>query len=137
VTAATPCQVLVVEDHPQVRDLISAVLSANGFTVSAVADMAEATTILCADHTFDLVLTDVRLPEGRNGIELADWIAATVPTVTVMLMSALSDASLARYHFVQKPFTEAELLQAIAAALAQGEAAPASRPPPHGAGSTA
>jgi DNA-binding NtrC family response regulator len=98
--------------------MISAVLGANGFDVAAVAGIDDAMTALSDRGAFDLVLSDVRLASGRNGIELADWMREHASDVAVVLMSALSDASLASYRFLQKPFTESELMDTLGCALA-------------------
>lgn len=114
------CRILLVEDHDQVRGMITAVLGANGFRVAAVAGIEEAMSTLGNGEGFDIVLSDVRLAGRRTGIELADWIRENVDGVSVVLMSALSDASLTSYRFLQKPFTESELLTALAAARGPG-----------------
>jgi DNA-binding NtrC family response regulator len=110
-------RILLVEDQEQVRGMISAVLGANGFDVAAVAGIDDAMTALSDRGAFDLVLSDVRLASGRNGIELADWMREHASDVAVVLMSALSDASLASYRFLQKPFTESELMDTLGCAL--------------------
>ncbi len=116
VTARRRC-VLLVEDQPMVREMITSVLEANDFAVTPVASMDEAVGQLCAGpHAIDTVLSDVRLGDGRNGIELADWVREHRSDLPVVLMSALTDATYAAYHFLQKPFTERELLEALAGA---------------------
>lgn len=118
--------VLLVEDQALVREMITSVLEANSFRVTPVASMKEAIDELSSvSLAIDTVLSDVRLGDGRNGIELADWIRERYAQMPVILMSALTDASYATYHFLQKPFTERELLAIIAAATTQ-----ASRPDP-------
>ncbi len=110
--------ILLVEDHAQVRGMIAATLKANGFQVTAVPGMQEAVDAVRAHRgELDVVLSDVRLAGGRNGIELADWITEHADGIVVVLMSALGDASLASYRFLQKPFTESELLGALRDAL--------------------
>ncbi|MEM9383776.1 MAG: response regulator [Pseudomonadota bacterium] len=113
------CSVLLVEDQALVREMITSVLEANNFQVTPVASMNEAIGQLSAvTPSIDTVLSDVRLGDGRNGIELADWVRERYAQMPVILMSALTDASYATYHFLQKPFTERELLEVIAAATA-------------------
>jgi DNA-binding response OmpR family regulator len=112
-------RILLVEDESLVRGMIGALLEANGFTVEPVRGVDEAMAALAKpDHGFDLVLTDVRLTGPRTGIELADWICEHVRGVRVVLMSALSEGSLSGHQFVQKPFTERELLASLEAAAA-------------------
>ncbi|MEO0420793.1 MAG: response regulator [Pseudomonadota bacterium] len=118
--------VLLVEDQALVREMITSVLEANDFRVTPVACMNEAIDAFsAASLEIDTVLSDVRLGDGRNGIELADWVRERHADMPVILMSALTDASYATYHFLQKPFTERELLTVIADATAQ-----ASKPNP-------
>ncbi|MEO0972594.1 MAG: response regulator [Pseudomonadota bacterium] len=111
--------VLLVEDEPVVREIICSVLEANEFAVTPVGDLDTALAHLgdAADR-FDWVLSDVRLGGGGNGIELADWICEHQPHITVVLMSALSEATHSSHHFLPKPFTEQELVEALTAARA-------------------
>src|SRR4028118_1705220 len=66
-------KILVVEDEPMVRKLVSSQLESLGYEVTAVASGAEALKQLALDDSFnfDLLFTDAVMPEGVSGIELA------------------------------------------------------------------
>jgi len=64
--------VLVVDDEPTVRMLIAEVLSENAYHILEAADGASALRILDSNQRIDLMVTDVGLPGGMNGRQLAD-----------------------------------------------------------------
>jgi len=114
--------VLVVEDHPAVRALTARMLRRNGYHVVEADDPAGALA-LAADRRFDLLLTDVVMPE-ISGRAVAEHICLTNPTQSVLYMSGYSDGVLGPSRtlesgvaLVQKPFTELALLKAVSDAL--------------------
>jgi PAS domain S-box-containing protein len=114
--AARPGErVLVVEDRALLRDLVRDALTASGYEVTAAAGGDEALALNATGHHFDLLLTDVVMPE-MSGPELARALRATQPELHVLYMSGYTDdvldpAELAEpaVGFVRKPFTLAEL----------------------------
>ncbi|RZO63017.1 MAG: response regulator [Sandaracinaceae bacterium] len=113
-------RVLLVEDDRSVRVVISRVLEAHGWSVSAVATLREGLAALATDG-FDLVMTDLELPDG-DGLQMAERAGArSVPVVVVS--GHRSDGSLQRlsvhrgYRVVRKPFHRRELLAAAHDAL--------------------
>ncbi len=64
-------KILVVEDEPAVRQLVSSQLESLGHEVTAVASGPEALHLLSLDDSFDLLFTDVVMPGGVSGVELA------------------------------------------------------------------
>ena len=114
--------VLVVEDHHAVRALTVRLLRRNGYDV-VEADGPEDALRLAADRTFDLLLTDVIMPD-MSGRALAERISLLNPTQPVLYMSGYSDGVLGPSRtldpgvsLVQKPFTEFALLEAVDNAL--------------------
>src|ERR1041385_2184378 len=119
--------VLLVEDHGAVRAAGSAVLELQGYRVCAAGNAAEALEI-ARDRQPELALlvVDVVLP-GRDGhatVELVRELRAGLP---ILYMSGYPrDARLpelrpgTRSSFIQKPFSAAELAEAIAELLAEG-----------------
>ncbi|WP_341678662.1 PAS-domain containing protein [Niveibacterium sp. SC-1] len=111
--------VLLVEDDEAVRAAIAGLLSAEGHTVRAVAS-AEAALEVVAQAEPDLVLSDVDLGSGRNGLALMQELAEAHPALPLILMSGLpfeiltdrlglpEDAVVLR-----KPFTPHALREAI------------------------
>ena len=64
-------RILVVDDDPHVRDLLTGILADEGLSVTAVADGTEATTLLDT-RKFSLVIMDVRLGMGQDGREVIE-----------------------------------------------------------------
>ncbi|SFM61290.1 two component transcriptional regulator, LuxR family [Pseudonocardia ammonioxydans] len=76
--------VLLVDDHPVVREGLRSVLAAAGVVVAGEAGDAEAAVRLAREHRPDVVLMDLRLP-GRSGLEAtADIVAAGAARVLVL-----------------------------------------------------
>jgi CheY-like chemotaxis protein len=98
--------VLLVEDEPAVRALVRTVLTQYGYTVLTAETGARAIELWTA-HTaeIDLLLTDVVLPGGLDGVELAVLLRHDRPELGILLTSGYSDdtKSLTRYGFLAKP----------------------------------
>ncbi|MFY7922483.1 MAG: ATP-binding protein [Gemmatimonas sp.] len=80
----SPRRILVVEDHDDGREFLRRILQGDGHDVVAVASCAEARAALASSETapFDLMLTDVGLPDG-NGWELVKQAKADAPAIRV------------------------------------------------------
>jgi PAS domain S-box-containing protein len=116
-------RVLVVEDEAAVRELTTMMLRRLGYAVVAAED-GEAALRALERNGVDLVLTDVDLPGGINGIELARRAQQRFPSLAVLLMSGHPDKALAqarggddRYELIAKPFESAELARMVRTAL--------------------
>jgi signal transduction histidine kinase len=110
--------VLVVEDEPAVRQITARILRRNGYLVLEAASGAEALT-LAADHHFDMLLTDLVMPQV-SGPELAQRIQQMHPGIPMLFMSGYSQDVLgprgaldADAPLIQKPFAAPELLKTI------------------------
>jgi PAS domain S-box-containing protein len=117
-TAHNAERVLVVEDRQVVRELTRDVLESAGFAVVAVAGGREALDEAASDEPFDLLLTDVVMPE-MSGPELAMKLRARRPELPVLYMSGYTDDVLSAHElaqdataFLRKPFGNAELIAA-------------------------
>ncbi len=113
--AVTFRSVLVVDDEPSMRHLLSVILTDHGREARAVATAADALRELEL-REYDLVLTDVRMP-GMDGLTLLREIQRREPELTVIVMSAYGshDAALeamkaGAYDFLSKPFKPDEVL---------------------------
>jgi two-component system response regulator GlrR len=118
----TSDHVLLIDDDPDLLQLLSMRLSAAGYRVSAVAS-AEAALAQLAVERPQLVLSDVQLP-GRDGLALFDEIRTRHPSLPVILLTAhgtIPDAveATARgvFSYLTKPFDGKALLDKIAQAL--------------------
>ncbi len=116
-------RVLLVDDDADVRDATFEFLKERGARVQAVASSADAAATL-ETQAFDLVLSDVSLGPGGDGLQLMRDVHRLYPDTAVVLISGLPSDLLARRYAVppntrilRKPFLTAELIQAIARAL--------------------
>jgi CheY-like chemotaxis protein len=82
-----PVVVLLVEDEPLVRILLSELLTENGFRVVEAANAQEALTIFGAELDVRVMLTDVDMPPGLNGYELARHVHERWPGVGILVTS--------------------------------------------------
>lgn len=123
-------RVLIAEDEEPVRELLRRALATDGHEVEAAPDGAAALERLSA-KPFDLLLTDIRMPI-MDGIALALAAARDYPHLAIVLMTGYAgereraqglDALV--HDVVLKPFTLAEIKQALAAALANRAPRPA------------
>ena len=112
--------ILLVEDDPQIRDLIRRSLDAKGYRVLKASD-GQAALSLAADYRgpIDLLVTDVVMP-GVDGFTLAERLVELRPETRVLLISGYAEQSVvreelvgSRHRFLLKPFTSARLLRAI------------------------
>jgi CheY-like chemotaxis protein len=119
--------VLVVDDEPEVRKLVSAMLERQGYQVLS-ADTGENAVRLFRGHPdIGLLLTDVVAP-GMSGPMIADAIAALKPDIKVLFMSGYDSTQVVQRYVVEKgysllikPFTMAQLQQKVDAVLAGKE----------------
>ena len=118
--------VLVVEDQPEVRCYIVAVLKAQGYHVFQASDGEEALS-MCRDQNsrLDLVLTDIVTP-NIGGQMLASRLVKIRPGIRLLFMSgftedvvALKAGSGGKLNFVQKPFTPKQLAAKVRMVLGQ------------------
>ncbi len=122
-------RVLVVDDHEVVRLGVKALIDCNpDMTVVAEAGTAQEAMLMTKQHEPDVVLLDIRLPDG-NGLEVCRDIRRSLPdTHVVVLTSYLSDDLIGRAlqagasGYVLKELGNEELLRAIRSAV-RGEVA--------------
>jgi CheY-like chemotaxis protein len=84
-------RVLVVEDEPRVLQFVSAQLVSLGYEVTAVSTGPDALSALKQGDRFDLLFTDVVLPKGMSGVELAEHARQIRPDIKVLLTSGYSE----------------------------------------------
>lgn len=115
----TATRVLVVDDEPSVLNLVSTVLSSRGYEVKAVSSPLQALELARATPCFDLLVSDVIMPE-MCGPELVKRITRICPNAAVVLMSGhISCEELPRHaKFIGKPFLPKDLHSVVESALA-------------------
>jgi CheY-like chemotaxis protein len=114
VSSQKAVRVLVVEDDWLIREMLGDVLEEAGFNTSLAFSAKEALRLLERDGDFDFVMTDVELPGGLDGIDLARLVAAQWPQIEVLMISGCGlPAVPAGTRFLPKPFTPGELLHVL------------------------
>lgn len=124
--------ILVVDDDPEIRRLLSRFLSDQGFGVTAAGSRAEFESRM-VDGQFDLVILDVMLPDG-SGLDICRSLRSRNPGICIILVTALKEEvdrivglELGADDYLGKPFSPRELVARIRAVLRRaGESAPAS-----------
>ncbi len=124
-------RLLVMDDEPQVRQVLALILRGAGYAVDAVGDGADAVALyraaIAEGRGYDAVLLDLTVPGGVGGLDAVRRLRDLDPAVRAIVASGyaadpvLSNASSHGFcGVVRKPFTAAELEGAVAAALASG-----------------
>jgi len=109
-------RVLVVEDNDQVRDLTVRILEELGYRVEAVARADLALDRITREPSIALLFTDIVLPGGMNGFELAEQVRSSMPELRVVFVSGYpADAGhgTEQYDVLQKPYTTEQLASAV------------------------
>jgi CheY-like chemotaxis protein len=113
-------RVLVVEDEPQVLQFVSDQLKRLGYRVTAVPTGAEALMLLQHPRSFDLLFTDVVLPRGMSGVEVARRAQAIDPNLKVLLTSGYSEEVFEQHGrpgcdtpLLRKPYKSKDLAKAL------------------------
>ncbi|MGH1571244.1 ATP-binding protein [Methylobacterium sp. P31] len=86
--------VLIVDDEPTVRMLVTDVLGDLGYTAVEAADGAGGLKVLQSDTRIDLLITDVGLPGGLNGRQMADAARIARPDLKVLFITGLAENAL-------------------------------------------
>jgi two-component system OmpR family response regulator len=113
--------ILIVDDHREIRDLVSRALSKEGFRVSGAADGRAMRKIL-TDNRIDLILLDLMLP-GEDGLSLCRWLR-TQSNIPIIMLTAKGDEidrviglEMGADDYLPKPFGGRELIARIKAVL--------------------
>src|SRR4029078_8417064 len=117
-----PPLVLVVDDEPDLVELVTLTLSRMQLATASAGDVAGAKKLLKAQH-FDLCLTDMRLPDG-DGLDLLEWMTANCPGVPCAVITAHGNVEspcralkLGAFDFVSKPLDLGVLRRIVSTAL--------------------
>jgi signal transduction histidine kinase/ActR/RegA family two-component response regulator len=114
-------RVLLVEDDDEVAALVAEMLGQLGYDITRVASAAAALGALADGRSVDLVFSDIMMPGGMNGVDLAHEIRRRRSDVPVLLTSgyaeaAIHEAEAAGIQILEKPYQIEELAAALDAA---------------------
>ena len=121
-------RVLVMDDDPAIRDLLSRILSLSGYSVALTRDGREALSVYEEarnnSHPFDAVIMDLTIPDGMGGKDAMEQLLKIDPQCRVIVCSGYSNdpvmAHFQKYGFrasLPKPFTGADLLKVLTETL--------------------
>jgi CheY-like chemotaxis protein len=112
--------ILVVEDDSMVRNYVIAQLSSLGYRTLAASNATEALAFLKNGEAFDLLFTDVIMPGGLNGRQLADEVVRLRPSVKVLYTSGYTENAIVHHGrldqgvaLLNKPYRKADLARKI------------------------
>lgn len=107
--------ILLVEDDVLVRLATAELLRDEGYAVLEAVNAREALTLVGTGHPIDLVITDIRMPGGLNGLDLCSGIKNLRANLPVVLFSSHlpQGASHCADAFLQKPYRTEELFELV------------------------
>ena len=119
-------RIMVIEDDPDVHDVTTVALKKLGYEIIDGGDGTEALRIgYDQEEKFDLLLTDVVLPDGNSGPELAAALAKKWRQMKVLMMTGYAESQILPagddrpdYSLIQKPFQITDLSKKIREMLA-------------------
>jgi signal transduction histidine kinase/ActR/RegA family two-component response regulator/HAMP domain-containing protein len=128
--------ILVVEDESVLREMARDFLKDAGYRILEASSGREALQVWTThQNDIDLLLTDMKMPEGVSGMELAEQMIASRPRLRVIFTSGYSDDMvspeiLARNNarFLPKPYAYADLTRLVRECLNDGQTPPAAPP---------
>ena len=116
---------LVIDDHPLVRDGVKKSLTAAGFNCVGEAGSLKEAIAMIALHNPDVITVDINLPDG-NGLEIISWARKNSPTIAIIVLSLEEDLDLisaasqsGAQGFISKSESAGNLISAINSVLAQ------------------
>lgn len=114
--------VLIVEDNDLVLDYVAAMTSELGYRVLRATSSGEALDVIRRGEPINLLFTDVVMPNGMSGVDLALEARRLLPDVKVLITSgypgrALSDKRGAEFMSIVKPYSSADLANRLREAL--------------------
>jgi two-component system NtrC family sensor kinase len=124
--------VLLVEDNAEVAEVAKAYFEELGYKVKQAASAQAGLDLLESDNGIDVVFSDILMPGGMNGLQLADAVRQRFPRIAVLLTtgysSSVRDALAHGFEVLQKPYDLAALQRALRDTQAAAEHAPPPAP---------
>lgn len=119
-------QILIVDDEPSIRKVLSAQLRREGYQVALAEDGNHAISWLMENPT-ELIISDLKMP-GLDGMGLLNWVQETLPGVPLIMITAhgtihnaVEAVKCGVFDYITKPFERSELLAAVQKGLATAE----------------
>jgi PAS domain S-box-containing protein len=112
-------KILVVEDNDELREVATQLVEGLGYSVCSASTGAEAIATLAQDPEIAILFTDVLMPGGTNGFELAVEVRRSRPEIAILVTSGFPGNLLpsaqqhSGFEMIPKPFTQAELAAAL------------------------
>jgi CheY-like chemotaxis protein len=119
-------RVLVVDDEPTIRMLVTDALGELGYTCAEAADGQMGLGMLRASERFDLLITDVGLPGGMNGRQVAEAARALRPDLKVLFITGYAENAALNHGHIErgmevltKPFAITDLVARVERMLSE------------------
>ena len=115
--------ILVVEDNDKVREATVSRLESLGYAVLKAKTGPEAISLLEAGHPISLVFSDIVMPGGMTGYDVAEWVRSMKPGLKVLLTTGNSElpivasGAMQKIKVLGKPYTREQLAHALRDAL--------------------
>lgn len=131
-------RILIVDDDPNIREVLSVLFGSEGYSVDQAEDGEEALKKVDKDKNIDLVILDIMMP-GMSGVEVCAYIRKKSPVPVLFLTAKSQDQDKVEAYteggddYLVKPFSQTELLMKVKSLLRrykeyQGKSAPKARP---------
>ncbi len=113
--------ILIVEDEPVLREMARLILEGSGYCILEASSGKDALEVWNRRNTkIDLLLTDMVMPEGVSGTELAERLLSLQPGLKIIFTTGYTAHEFStemltrtRAHFLQKPYVHTELIQTV------------------------
>ena len=126
--AAAGETVLIIDDEPSVRMLVTEVLEGLGYAAIEAADGVSGLKVLQSDVRIDLLITDVGLPGGMNGRQMAEVARQSRPKLRVLFITGYAENAAIGHghlepgmHVLTKPFSIEALASRVKSIIADGK----------------
>jgi len=123
---STKARILAVEDDPEVLEILREILNHMGYEVLTATNANEALEVLKTNSGIDLLFSDVIMPGGKSGIDLANECKLSYPDIPIILTSGyvsqsgdFSNALDSDIPILYKPYSQTNLASAVQNALKQ------------------
>ena len=123
---AANARILVADDEPNLRRVLTAILQRDGYDVVQAADGSEALDLL--DEDVDVVVTDLKMPRV-DGMDVLRHAANQFPSIPVIMITAFGSVDNAvaavkagAFDYIEKPFEQEQIRQIIDKAVKQSDA---------------